>query len=295
VEVTRKRCGRDDWLVEYDSQKLFDSIEHALMLRAVKHHTACKWRLLYIERGLKAPLQGEDGSLVERTAGTPQGGVGRPLLANLLLHYGFDKWLVRTFPNQPWARYADDGVGHCRTAAEARHLLAALDARGKACGLRLHPDKPRIMYCKDDDRRGTYPETRFDCLGYTFRPRRAQNRSGKFFVTFTPGVSNNAAKAMRQPRHDWRMHRKPEKALEDLSRMLNPVLRGWMHSYGRFDKSALSPTLRHVNRALVHWVRRKYKRFKRHRRRAEYWLGRVARREPNLCAHWQRGMKPAAG
>jgi RNA-directed DNA polymerase len=295
VEVTRKRCWRYNWLVEYDIQKLFDSIDHSLMLRAVKHHTDCTWLLLYIERWLKAPMQEEDGKLVERTAGTPQGGVVSPLLANLFLHYVFDKWMVRTFPDHPWARYADDGVVHCRTEAEATHLLGALDERFKACGLRLHPDKTQIIYCKDDDRRGTYPETRFDFLGYTFRPRRAKNRYGKFFVTFTPGVSNNAAKEMRQTMHDWRMHLKPDKALEDLSRMFNPVLRGWIHYYGRFYKSALYPTLRHMNRALVHWVRRKYKRFNRHRRRAEYWLGRVARREPKLFAHWQMGIKPAAG
>ena len=218
-----------------------------------------------------------------------------PLLANLFLHYGFDKWMGRTFPQHPWARYADDGVVHGRTEAEAAHLLAALGERFKTCGLGLHPDKTRIIYCKDDDRRGTSPETRFDFLGYTFRPRRAKNRYGKFFVTCTPGVSNEAAKAMRQTIHDWRMHLKPDKALEDLSRMFNPVLRGWMNYYGRFYKSALYPTLRHMNRALVHWVRRKYKRFNRHRRRAEYWLGRVAQREPKLFAHWQMGIKPAAG
>lgn len=240
-------------------------------------------------------MQGEDGQLIERTAGTPQGGVVSPLLANLFFHYVFDKWMDRTFPDQPWARYADDGVVHCRTEAEARYLLAALQERFKACGLALHPDKTRIVYCKDDDRRGEYPETRFDFLGYTFRPRRAKNRYGKFFVSFTPGVSNEAAKAMRQRIHDWRMHLKPDKSLEDLSRMFNPVLRGWINYYGGFYKSALYPTLRHMNRALVQWVRRKYKRFNRHRRRAEYWLGRVARREPTLFAHWQMGIKPTAG
>jgi RNA-directed DNA polymerase len=294
VEVTRKRCWRYDWLVEYDIQRLFDEIDHALMLRAVTHHTDCKWLLLYIERWLKAPMQREDGSLVARTAGTPQGGVASPLLANLFLHYVFDKWMARTFPRYPWARYADDGVVHCRTEGEARHLLEALGERFQACGLRLHPEKTRIIYCKDDDRRGTYPETQFDFLGYTFRPRRAKNRYGKCFITFTPGVSNKAAKAMRQTIHGWRIHLKPDKALEDLSRMFNPVLRGWIHYYGRFYKSALYPTLRHMNRALVHWVRRKYKRFHRHRRRAEYWLGRVARRDAPLFAHWQMGIKPAA-
>lgn len=294
VEVTRKRCWRYDWLVEYDIQRLFDEIDHALMLRAVAHHTTCTWLLLYIERWLKAPMQREDGSLVERTAGTPQGGVVSPLLANLFLHYVFDKWMARTFPRYPWARYADDGVVHCRTEGEARHLLEALGERFQACGLRLHPEKTRIIYCKDDDRRGTYPETQFDFLGYTFRPRRAKNRYGKCFITFTPGVSNTAAKAMRQTIHGWRIHLKPDKALEDLSRMFNPVLQGWINYYGRFYKSAMYPTLRHMNRALVHWVRRKYKRFHRHRRRAEHWLGRVARRDAPLFAHWQMGIKPAA-
>jgi RNA-directed DNA polymerase len=295
VAVTRQRCWRYDWLVEFDIQKLFDSIEHSLRLRAVKHHTVCTWVLLYIERWLKAPMQQEDGRLIERTAGTPQGGVVSPLLANLFLHYVFDKWMERTFPHHLWARYADDGVVHCRTEAEARTLLVALDERFTVCGLRLHPDKTRLVYCKDDDRRGTYPETQFDFLGYTFRPRRAKNRYGKFFVTFTPGVSNAAAKEMRQTIHDWRMHLKPDKSLEDLARMSNPVLRGWLNYYGCFYKSALYPTLRHMNRALVHWVRRKFKRFNRHRRRAEYWLGRVARREPKLFAHWHIGIKPATG
>ena len=295
VEVTRKRCWRYDWLVEYDIQQLFDSIEHTRMVQAVKHHTTCKWLLLYIARWLKAPMQMEDGSLVARTAGTPQGGVASPLLANLFLHYVFDKWMSRTFPQHPWARYADDGVVHCRTEREAQQLLEALRARFQECHLVLHPEKTQIIYCKDDDRRHDYPKTQFDFLGYTLRPRRAKNRYGKCFVTFTPGVSNKAAKAMRQTMHGWRMHLKPDKSLEDLARMFNPVLRGWINYYGCFYKSAMYPTLRHMDHALVHWVRRKYKRFNRHRRRAEHWLGRVARREPKLFAHWQMGIKPAAG
>jgi RNA-directed DNA polymerase len=165
VEVTRQRCWRYDWLVEYDIPKLFDSIEHTLRLRAVKYHPDWKWLLLSSERGLTAPMQREDGSCVARTAGTPPGGVVRPLLANLFLQYGFDKGMGRTFPQPPWARYADDGVVHGRTEAEAKHLLAALAERFKTCGLGLHPDKTRIIYGKDDDRRGTYPETRCDFLG----------------------------------------------------------------------------------------------------------------------------------
>jgi len=233
--------------------------------------------------------------VIDRKAGTPQGGVISPLLSNLFLHYVFDLWMKRNRPQNPWARYADDGVAHCRTKGEAEELLEQLHRRFRKCGLELHRDKTRIVYCKDDDRRGDYPETKFDFLGYTFRPRRSKNRYGKFFVNFTPGVSNKACKAMRQTIRQWRLQLKPDKKLEDISHMFNPVLRGWINYYGRFYKSALYSVLRHVNRALILWARRKYKRLSRHRRRAEHWLGRVARREPQLFAHWRMGILPAAG
>ncbi len=295
VGVTRQRCWRYDWLIEFDVERLFDTIDHELLQRAVRAHTDCKWLLLYIERWLTAPFEMADGEQVPRDAGTPQGGVVSPVLANLFLHYAFDKWMERTFPRNLWARYADDGVVHCRSKEEAERLLAALQQRMQECGLKLHPDKTRIVYCKDDDRRGEYPIVKFDFLGYTFRPRRSKNRYGKYFVNFTPAASNQACKAMRHRIRNWRMHLKPDKSLEDISRMFNPVIRGWINYYGRFYKSGLYPVLRHLNCALVHWVRRKHKRFHRHRRRAEYWLGRIAQREPRLFAHWRMGICPTAG
>ena len=237
----------------------------------------------------------EDGRIIERRSGTPQGGVISPVLSNLFLHYVFDKWMERNFPKNPWARYADDAVTHCRTKAEAEGLLERLHGRFNKCGLELHPDKTQIVYCKDDDRRGDYPEIKFDFLGYTFRPRRSKNRYGKFFINFTPGVSNKAAKAMRHTIRNWRIHLKPDKSIDDISRMFNPVIRGWINYYGRFYKSALYPVLRHMNRVLIHWARRKYKRLSCHRRRAEHWLGRIARREPQLFAHWQMGIVPSVG
>jgi len=295
VAATRERCWRYDWLLEFDIKGLFDNIDHELLLRAVRRHTDCKWLILYIERWLRAPFQREEGQVIERKAGTPQGGVISPLLANLFLHYVFDLWMKRNRPQNPWARYADDGVAHCRTRGGAEELLGQLHRRFRECGLELHPDKTRMVYCQDEDRRGDFPETKFDFLGYTFRPRRSKNRYGKFFINFTPGVSNEACKDMRQTIRQWRLHLKPDKTLEDFSRMFNPVLRGWINYYGRFYKSALYPVLRHMNRALILWARRKYKRLNRHRRRAEYWLGRVARREPQLFAHWRMGILPAAG
>ena len=295
VTVTRQRCWRYDWLIEFDIKGLFDNIDHDMLLRAVRKHTDCKWLLLYIERWLKVPFQTEDGKLTERTAGTPQGGVISPILANLFLHYVFDKWMEKRLPHNPWARYADDGVVHARTKAEAEAVLNQIGTRFEECGLELHPDKTRIVYCKDDDRRGEHSYMKFDFLGYTFRPRKSKNRYNKLFINFTPGVSNKASTAMRQTIRGWRFHLKPGKSLEDISRMFNPVLRGWINYYGRFYKSSLYPVLIHMNRALVLWARRKYKRLSQHRRRAEYWLGRIARREPRLFAHWQMGILPAAG
>ncbi len=294
LAATRRRCWEYDWVLEFDIKGLFDNIDHELMMKAVQTHTDCPWILLYIRRWLKAPFQMPDGTAVERERGTPQGGVVSPLLANLFLHYAFDVWMARKHPDKPFARYADDAVVHCRSRIDSQRLHEDLKKRMADCGLELHPDKTRIIYCKDDSRRGDYPETSFDFLGYTFRPRRSKNRYGKHFINFTPAVSNKAKKAMRQTVRGWHMHLKPDKTLEDLSRMFNPIVRGWINYYGCFYKSELYSVLHHLDRALVRWVRRKYRKL-RHQRRATHWLGRIARREPKLFAHWQMGIRPAAG
>ncbi|MEA4884113.1 MAG: group II intron reverse transcriptase/maturase [Clostridia bacterium] len=294
LAVTRERCWKHDWVLEFDIKGLFDNIDHELLMKAVRKHTDNPWVILYIERWLKAPFQMPNGAVVERTKGTPQGGVISPVLANLFLHYAFDRWMDRTHPDKPFARYADDAVVHCSSLEGALELRDSLEGRLAECGLELHPTKTRIVYCKDDDRRGDYPETKFDFLGYTFRPRRSKNRYGKLFINFTPAVSNKAKKAMRQAIHSWRMHLKPDKTLEDLARMFNPIIRGWINYYGRFYKSELYSVLNYLNRALVRWVQRKYKKLV-HQRRATYWLGRIARREPRLSAHWQLGILPSAG
>jgi RNA-directed DNA polymerase len=211
------------------------------------------------------------------------------------MHYAFDEWMKREHPNNPWARYADDAVIHCRTLKEAQALLSHLDERFTECHLELNREKTRIVYCQDDDRKGNHPVTSFDFLGYTFRPRRSKNRWGKYFINFSPAVSNAACKAMRQTIRGWRIHLKVDRDIEDLSRMFNPVVRGWINYYGRFYKSQLYGVLRHLDQSLIRWVRRKYKKLTHHKERASSWLGRLARKRPEFFAHWQMGLLPTVG
>jgi group II intron reverse transcriptase/maturase len=287
VGVARERCWKYDWVLDLDIQGFFDNIDHELMMRAVRKHTEEKWVLLYIERWLKAPIEMPDGTRTLPQKGTPQGGVASPLLANLFLHYAFDKWMEREYPEIPFERYADDGVCHCVSQAQAEQLKQALVVRMQEVGLELHPEKTKIVYCKDDDRREVQAQISFDFLGYTFRPRRSKNRWGKYFINFTPAISNKAAKAIRRRSRGWSWPLRSDKTLEDLARMFNPIVRGWINYYSRYYKSALYPTLKCLERRLVMWATRKYKRLRHHRRRAAQWLNRIARKQPYLFAHWK--------
>ena len=286
IGVAREHCWRSDWVLDVDIKGFFDNIDHELLMRAVRKHANCQWVVLYVERWLKAPVQLADGILVNPGKGTPQGGVISPLLANLFLHYGFDMWMRRKHPSIPSERYADDVVCHCQSEDQAKELWRELKGRFSECGLELHPEKTKIVYCKDDDRRGNYPNESFDFLSYTFRARRSKNRWGEYFVNFSPAVSNQATKRIRQTIRGWSLHRRSDKSLDDLARMFNPMIRGWINYYSRFYKSALYPTLRHLNRILARWAGRKYKGLGRHRRWAMHWLGRIATRQPALFVHW---------
>jgi RNA-directed DNA polymerase len=232
----------------------------------------------------------------ERIKGTPQGGVISPLLANIFMHHAFDDWLRRNFPHIQFERYADDAVLHCVSLSQAEYVLEAIGSRMAEFGLELHPEKTQIVYCKDDDRTGEFMNEKFDFLGYTFRPRRARNRHGKFFVSFLPAISDKAAKSIRATIRGWQLGRvRTNQSLEEIARFVDPFVRGWMNYYGRFYRSAVIWVLRHLNRALNKWARRKYRRFRRRERAAEHWLGRVAKRDRNLFVLWRLGVLPAAG
>jgi RNA-directed DNA polymerase len=286
LATCRERCWKFDWAIDLDLKAFFDSISWDLMLKAVSKHTDLRWVLLYIERWLKAPLQREDGTVVQRERGTPQGSAISPLLANLFLHYAFDTWMARNFPGCPFERYADDGVIHCRSEAEAREVLSALSERLSEVSLELHPDKTRIVYCKDSNRTGSHEHEQFTFLGYTFRPRRSKGRNG-YFVAFLPAVSDDAAKRIRTEIKRWRLHLRSDLSLEDLANRVNPIVRGWVQYYGRFYKSELWPSLQRINEYLLRWARRKYKRLRTSKRSARAWLEGVGRRSPALFAHWR--------
>jgi RNA-directed DNA polymerase len=295
VRVTRQRCWRNDWVLEFDIKKLFDMVDHQLLMKAVKRHTDSKWIIMYIGRWLEAPFIKEDGTQIERTQGTPQGGVISPVLANLFLHYVFDKWMRREFPSLPFCRYADDGIIHCKSEKQAKYVYHMLSKRMAVCKLEIHPDKTRIVYCKDEDRRGEYENISFDFLGFTFRPRLSKNRWGEVFVNFTPAVSKGALKAIRAKARKYKINLRCDKTLKDLSNLFNPTLRGWVNYYGHFCKSAMYPTLEHINRRLVRWTMRKHKRFRRNPKAATHWLGKIARSKSELFVHWQMGIYPALG
>jgi RNA-directed DNA polymerase len=295
VAMVRRRCWEYDWVIEFDIKGLFDNIDHTLLMRAVRMHCQNPWVLLYVERWLKAPMETADGQRIERTRGTPQGGVVSPLLANLFLHYAFDRWVARHLRSVRFCRYADDGVVHCKSLVQAQLVLSKIAERFRQCGLELHPDKTRIVYCRDINRPATYLTTQFTFLGYTFRPRKAVDKYGRVFVNFAPAVSRDALRAMRQTIRGWHIQLKCDKTLDDLSQMFNPVLRGWMNYYGRFYGSAMTAVWHHMNAYLMRWLLRKHKSLARHKTRAKHALGKLAAASPRAFVHWEMGCYPAAG
>lgn len=286
LAITRKRCWKYNWVLEYDIRGLFDNIDHKLLLKALRHHCKEQWVLLYVVRWLTAPLQAKDQIAEPRTVGTPQGGPLSPILANLFLHYALDNWLSVNHPSIPFCRYADDGILHCKSKTQATELLCALKQRLEQCSLELHPDKTRIVYCKDCDRTGTYENVQFDFLGYSFRPRRFIDRQGRVKAVFTPAVSRHAMTAMRQSLRRRRLQLHSELSLDDLSVTLNPRVRGWINYYCRFRGSEFQPVADHIDRVIVRWAMRKFKRLRGHKIRAFLWLDRVRKKSPNLFAHW---------
>jgi group II intron reverse transcriptase/maturase len=287
VAITRERCWKHDWLVEFDIKAAFDQIDHVLLMKAVRKHIKEDWILLYIERWLTAPFETAEGTSVPRERGTPQGGVISPILMNLFMHYTFDLWMKRTFPQCPFARYADDAVVHCRSQEQAEEVMWSIASRLAQCGLTMHPEKSKIVYCKDSNRTKAYPKVQFTFLGFTFRPRKAIGRQNRIFTGFLPGASDDALKRMRQTVRGWQFHRQTPAKLADLAQQYNPTIRGWWQYYGAFYQTAMHRLFQYIDQKLERWARRKYKTLKRHKQRSEEWLTKMKEVFPETFTHWQ--------
>jgi len=286
VARCRERCWKKDWVLDLDVQQFFDSVDHDLMVKAVAANTDQNWVVLYVKRWLKAPIRMPDGRLVERDRGTPQGSAVSPVLANLFLHYAFDLWLEREFPAVEFERFADDAVVHCRTERQAQLVLVALSERLASVGLRLHPDKTAIVYCKDRKRRLSYERTSFTFLGYTFRARKAPTRDGKsMFAAFLPAMGTDALKDKGHEVRGWKLHLRTTCDLTALAEWMNPIIRGWMNYFGKFYRTEMFGLLRRINTYLVRWARRKFKRLRAFKRAKRWWSG-LLQRVPRLFAHW---------
>jgi len=290
VGITRKRCWQYDWILEYDIRGLFGNLDHGLLMKAVKKHTNNKWIILYIERWLKTPMQLPDGRLQEKTKGVMQGGVISPVLSNLFLHYVFDAWMKRKHPVTPWCRYADDGLLHCKTRLGAERLLVELQQRFEECGLEMHPEKTKIVYCKDGKRKGEHQHTKFKFLGYEFRKRTVKGFNEQMFLSFTPAICTEAKKDICRRIRETGVRNRSDLSLEEIATWLNPLINGWINYYGRYNKSALNPVMRQINFTLIKWSTRKYKKFRYSKAQTRRFMINTFEKRPYLFAHWKRGV-----
>lgn len=290
IETTRKRCWKKDFILEFDIVGLFDNINHDLLMKTVVQHANHAWEILYIKRWIKAPIVFKDGSIKERISGVPQGGVISPLLANLFLHYVFDHWMTRKYKNNEWCRYADDAIIHCKSYKQAEYIKDKLAVRMNLCGLKLHPVKTKIVYCKDSNRKETYNNISFTFLGYEFMPRKAKGANGKEFTSYLPAISSDAKKTIRKKIKDWHLLWMTNKELQDIAKCYNPVIQGWLNYYGKYGKRELGKVLEHINLHLCQWFRRKYKSFKNKKDTTRKVMTSIALREPNMFAHWKVGI-----
>ena len=240
VAKAKERCWKRPWVLDMDIKAFFDTIDHELLMRAVEKHVKVNWQLLYIRRWLKAAVEHPDGRLEDRERGTPQGGVISPLLANLFLHYAFDLWMKTHWPKIEFERYADDIICHCNSEQEVRRLKQELTKRFESCGLSLHPEKTKIVYCKSSYFKLTYPEISFDFLGFTFRPRPTRSFRGNRMVGFTPAISRKSAKRIREAIKQWNLPKKQAMGLSELSEIVRPRVQGWINYYGKFGMGELA-------------------------------------------------------
>jgi RNA-directed DNA polymerase len=285
----RENCWKQDWVIDLDIKGFFDNIDHNKLMLAVEKHVPENWVKLYIKRWLEAPVFTTSGELIQKQGeGTPQGGVISPLLANLFLHYAFDKWLEKTEGSVQFSRYADDVIVHCKSKVHAERILQLIHQRMESVGLELHPQKTKIVYCRDHRRKEKHPTVKFDFLGYSFQPRTAFSKKlGKLFLGYDCAISIRSRKQIADKLEELKVNKLSFKSIVGVAQYLNPMIRGWINYYGKFKMYELTKVFRLLSERLVWWARKRYKRYKTSIRKGYKWLASIRKQFPNLFYHWQ--------
>ena len=287
----RRNCWLYNWVIDMDIKGFFDNINHEKLLLAVDRHVEEKWVKMYIKRWLKAPVCNKAGELIYKEGkGTPQGGVISPLLANLFLHYAFDQWLTLHFKGVRFERYADDIIVHCHNKEQAERVLESIKGRMESCELELHPEKTKIVYCKDHKRTGTYEHVKFDFLGYTFKPRPSITKgSGYKFLGFDLAISVKSGKRIISTLRQSQLHRWTNATLEEIASEFNPKIQGWLNYYGKFRPSSMRYIFCCFHKRLIKWLQNKYKSLRGKLYKSNKMLIQIQKSKPELFKHWKRG------
>ena len=290
LEQVRKNVWKRDWVIDMDIKGFFDEVSHELLSKALARHVSEKWVLMYIKRWLESPIETESKELIYREGkGTPQGGVISPLLANLFLHYVFDKWLEQTYPNLMFVRYADDIIVHCQTKEEAERVLGSIKARMAACELRLHEGKTKIVSCKNYKTRSGSKKVKFDFLGFSFQPRTSVSKEGRLFLGYDCAISQSSKNKIIAEIKTTQFQRWTNRRIEEIAEYFNPKIRGWINYYGKFGKRYLNSLFRIFEGRLIEWARRRYKRLGKSYIKACNWFYRFKKENVRLFVHWERG------
>lgn len=287
----RNNVKQYDWVIDMDIKGFFDNISHKLILKALEKVVAEKWVKMYCKRWLEMPVQKIDGTIVSKEGrGTPQGGVISPLLANLFLHYAFDRWISIQHPEISFERYADDIIVHCHTEEEAEEILLQITQRMEQCKLELHPLKTKIVYCKDYKRKELHKQVQFDFLGFSFQPRPTKDcRSGEIHNIYDLAINASSQKKIKEEIKTMKIHRDSIHTIEEIADRLYSKLQGWINYYGKFRKWDFFRVFQKLSYRLMLWVQNKYK-FGSIKEGYD-WLRNYQKLHPKLFAHWCYGFK----
>jgi RNA-directed DNA polymerase len=283
IKTAITRCFTNSWVIDIDIKGYFDTIDHELLMKAVKVYTQEKWILIYIERWLKAGTLKEDGQIAERTEGTAQGSVISPLLSNVFLHFVFDKWMQKYYPKISFERYCDDMVIHCKSEKQASFIKSQIARRFAGCKLTMSEEKTKIVFCKNPNNRGEkkHKQESFDFLGFTFRPKLCNTKNGRLLLSM-PVMSRKAKKSVMEKVKAMQIHKSKLK-LRQLADQINEKTRGWINYYCTLEKWSTQKLWWQLNRKLIKWV--KWNRGWEFRK-ALRWLKATYVAQPRLFCHW---------